>query len=562
MIAEEMYRENRWKKPGVPSELDSGSQSGEALGGEMSDEDYESDDAEADRVLEEWQDGCDAATLDVRDGNYDTSDERIWTSRSQESFTQLPKAHTRARSRISFDHRIQSSGLTVNSGTIPRQIQSKLRLTTRTITSEDFSSKWNWYRVLKNIRTSRKQNSSGKQCSKKQPNKLQKSKSWLFRHDVNAKVRALRNLRSENASNSKLRSIARKHFSPLTNASAPQNAHYIDNESHHSREYADWDSVFEVVQVDSSLSRLLQLTPCTVERQRALLDFEKIVDGELYRMCPAINDPIDHQKAFIAHQGKFTRQSLNLLYWMEQKFMKSVTIELFEKRETYIATDWKNTTTYKELETLEGACKQALLTFTETTIRTLCYQSHGTIHKLAEFASTELKQILQCIPSCGQIFENFKGYFAFFELEDEISTPLLHTISCIFWHALRIAEALLKVSACKTQQSESDLNSAQEMPDILRPKRVILASALYLVDLYLHIPMSHGVHQEEDHRDTLHLKSEMPAQSLWLFIFQCSQDQVDPTESVKASSALMPDSKTFWIMLQMMVSEFSFAIEY
>lgn len=562
MIAEEMYRENRWKKPGVPSELDSGSQSGEALGGEMSDEDYESDDAEADRVLEEWQDGCDAATLDVRDGNYDTSDERIWTSRSQESFTQLPKAHTRARSRISFDHRIQSSGLTVNSGTIPRQIQSKLRLTTRRITSEDFSSKWNWYRVLKNIRTSRKQNSSGKHCSKKQPNKLQKSKSWLFRHDVNAKVRALRNLRSENASNSKLRSIARKHFSPLTNASAPQNAHYIDNESHHSREYADWDSVFEVVQVDSSLSRLLQLTPCTVERQRALLDFEKIVDGELYRMCPAINDPIDHQKAFIAHQGKFTRQSLNLLYWMEQKFMKSVTIELFEKRETYIATDWKNTTTYKELETLEGACKQALLTFTETTIRTLCYQSHGTIHKLAEFASTELKQILQCIPSCGQIFENFKGYFAFFELEDEISTPLLHTISCIFWHALRIAEALLKVSACKTQQSESDLNSAQEMPDILRPKRVILASALYLVDLYLHIPMSHGVLQEEDHRDTLHLKSEMPAQSLWLFIFQCSQDQVDPTESVKASSALMPDSKTFWIMLQMMVSEFSFAIEY
>lgn len=547
---EGIYRDTRWKKPDLLLDMESDNEDEKSVSSEMSWEENEAEESEYDRMDDAWRDGHDTANLDTRD--YHTSGERIMTRKSQRAYTRSPKNRSRTHSGVDFDDPTQFPDRKMDSVTLPLLRQSKLRLSTRMITNEDFSNKWKWHQVLKNVDIRRRKSLSCRSFTKKLSKRPRNAKSWSFSHDVNAKVRALRNRRFQKHFGWGPQIVVQNNVSPPTDTFDFQCSQHSDIESQNANECIDWNSVFEVVQIDSSLSYLLQLAPCTIEKQRLLLNVEPPFDEEQYTQLPSIHDSIHHQKAFIVHQGQLTRQSLNMLHWKEIKFMETVTSELLSKEDISVTVNWKNSTIYKELIVLQDACDQAQVTFTEAILKILSCEKNETVLKLTDFSLAELKQILQCIPCCGQIFEDFRGYYAFFELENERYTPLLHTICRIFWHALRIANTVLKMPAFETRQSESGSISAPEMPDILRPKRVILAAALFLIDLYLYVPTSHRSAEEDERNATLH-KSEVSAQALWLYIFRCSQDQLGTRQSAEASSVLLSDSKDFWIMLQMMV---------
>lgn len=166
----------------------------------------------------------------------------------------------------------------------------------------------------------------------------------------------------------------------------------------------------------------------------------------------------------------------------------------------------------------------------------------------------EISQILRSLPDCNSLFSTPKAeYVFFFELVDREAktTPVLSAIMHTFWYCVQTITALK--SSCDTRESfsASDKEAIDSVFSELLPMRVILATARFLVDLYLYMPASHRWNDvfPSQGADESPSVSSIPAISLWILMFDCFDSGRWSLQQAKSQT----NEQDFWALLQTMV---------
>lgn len=169
----------------------------------------------------------------------------------------------------------------------------------------------------------------------------------------------------------------------------------------------------------------------------------------------------------------------------------------------------------------------------------------------------EISQILRSLPDCNSLFSTPQAeYVFFFEVADREAktTPVLSAIMHTFWYCVQTITALKSYCDKRENFSTSDKEAINSVFSDLLPMRVILATARFLVDLYLYMPASHRWNDVFPNQgvEESPVVSSIPAISLWILMFDCFESGKWSLQ--QANSLSQTNEKDFWALLQTMVS--------
>ncbi|DBA03321.1 TPA: hypothetical protein N0F65_011680 [Lagenidium giganteum] len=162
---------------------------------------------------------------------------------------------------------------------------------------------------------------------------------------------------------------------------------------------------------------------------------------------------------------------------------------------------------------------------------------------LARLCLKEVATSVSMLPDCSSLFSDCSAYIYFFEVaaDNATTTPTISAIVYTYWYFVQLVFAF--------QSGLHDPRSGQLLVrdvehDTLPPNLLALATVLFLVDLFLYLPSSQRVNQEQD--------GEMvaaPALSLWQLLHD--------TLSGKAiqSQVNQPTPEKFWALLTVAYDE-------
>ncbi|KAI9913868.1 hypothetical protein PsorP6_006651 [Peronosclerospora sorghi] len=312
----------------------------------------------------------------------------------------------------------------------------------------------------------------------------------------------------------------------------------------------DWTSVFEVVSDDPGEDSTVTAVSC--QDQVTLLAFGHEIDGSERPSQLQVEEDYDVEATeticdVVIERVARVRQLMHDLRSKEVEWMTS----LSSGKLGTAVEDYESAPTWLSLLSLEEAYHSALATLACQWLSTLDRLPLSALPKYVQVVLDQVAALIRHLPDCNALFHGCNSYFFFFEVvsRNAVTTPLLTAIARTFWYCLKLLGAL-QLHCGRAVQSHTTWK--QEIEASWRktsPKKVLLATVLFLFDLYVYFPSSHRM-------DRGGTSCSQPALSLWMLV----------RASCSSSDGLIPPShesigtkeKQLWALLQALYQQLLF----